>query len=103
MAGRRKVANRYLHQEDFEFEYEGRTYYAEVGASAYYNYIPGTMFRRNGDPGDPPELVWDVLDVKLYAVQDAETGDMIENIPQGMIDTVWGMLEDDEGDYEWTD
>ena len=29
--------------------------YANVEATADYWYYPGAMYRRNGDPGDPPD------------------------------------------------
>ena len=93
-------ANQYFSQDDFEFEYEGKKYYAEVHASAFYQYIPGKMYHRNGDPGDPPDEIFDVLNVTLENVIEVDTGESVTPT-EDMINTVWGMLED--GDYDWND
>ena len=36
-------------------EYDGVELDCDVRASGTYYYYPGCMYRRNGDPGDPPE------------------------------------------------
>ena len=98
----KQEANQFFNQDDFEFELDGRTYYAEVHASAYYHYTSGTMYRRNGDPGDPPEEDFDVLSVTVENVQESGTDDTVP-VTQDMIDTVHGMLEDGDYDWEWAD
>lgn len=36
-------------------EYDGVDLDVDVHASGTYYYYPGCMYRKNGDPGDPPE------------------------------------------------
>lgn len=58
--------------------------------SVDYYYRPGTMYRRNGDPGDPPEESYDDFqvedheDVTVYAVD--EDGDIIDEVPDTWYD-----------------
>lgn len=40
----------------------------DVLARGTYYYSPGTMYRRNGDPGDPPEEDIDVASLELEDV-----------------------------------
>ena len=55
-------ANMYYNTDEFEVN---DTVTCTVYATAYYSYTPGTMYKRNGDPGDPPEEDFEVLDVDL--------------------------------------
>jgi len=49
--------------DDLEFSYNGREYSVDVHARAEYYYSPGCMYRRNGDPGDPPEYDFEITDI----------------------------------------
>lgn len=40
----------------------------DVSASGTYYYSPGCMYRRNGDPGDPPEEDTEVTDIEVEFV-----------------------------------
>lgn len=49
--------------DDLEFTYNGRYYSVDVHATAECSYSPGCMYRRNGDPGDPPEYDFELTDI----------------------------------------
>lgn len=40
----------------------------DVSAQGTYYYSPGCMYRRNGDPGDPPEEETDVISIDIEGV-----------------------------------
>ena len=40
----------------------------DVSATGSYYYSPGTMYRRNGDPGDPPEEETDITSIDIEGV-----------------------------------
>ena len=61
--------------DDLEFSYNGREYSVDVHATAEQYYSPGCMYRRNGDPGDPPEYDFEITDI------DATWSDITEEEP----------------------
>ena len=86
-------------------EYKDKEYDVDVTALGTYTYYPGCMYRKNGDPGDPPEenLNVDSFDVEYIFYH----GNRIE-IPDEELkdfnDCVQGALEDlDYGSWEQLD
>ena len=91
----------------------------DVSAQGTYYYSPGCMYRRNGDPGDPPEEETDVTSIDIEGVfitgidtdikswLNAETIKEIEDLCCEAIED--GQLEMetcdepdyDDDDYEW--
>lgn len=52
----------------------GEEYDIDLHATAYYHYTPGTMYRRNGDPGDPPETEFEIEYIEIEFIFN-ENGD----------------------------
>lgn len=75
-------------------------YECTVSAECDYYYSPGCMYKRNGDPGDPPEEDFEVTDVSIEEARDIETNELVEPIPDGLQEKVREELQN--GDYEWS-
>ena len=58
--------------DDYTIEVGGFLYRLGVHAEAEYSYTPGSMYRRNGDPGDPPEESFELTSLECLG---AERGD----------------------------
>lgn len=86
----------------------------DVTASGTYYYSPGCMYRRNGDPGDPPEEETDIVsidiehifinsmyeDIDIKSWLNAETIKAIENLCQEAIEDGQLEMESCEPDYD---
>ncbi len=55
-----------------EWPYEGRDYHISLRAKAKEYHAPGRLYLRNGDPGDPPEDVFELksIDATWYLVDE---------------------------------
>lgn len=65
--------------------------YANVEATADYWYYPGTMYRRNGDPGDPPDEELEIDKLKILEVidKDGNSVAITEEIEDVVTDTLY--------------
>lgn len=99
-------ANQEYHESDYEIE-DG--IYCTIYAQAYYHYTPGTMYRSNGDPGDPPEEDFEVLKVELtdfYGIDEEDR--RYEFVPSEerialYTKQVQEMLDDGDQNGDWED
>jgi hypothetical protein len=70
-------------------------------ATGTHYYSPGCMYRRNGDPGDPPEDDYEVESIDITSAHD-DNGECLSRLTDAKI----GELEEkiasaiDNGDYE---
>lgn len=103
----RSRANQSYHEEEYDVD-DGMT--CTLDATAYYHYTPGTMYKRNGDPGDPPETEFEVLSIELtdFKRLNDETGEMedYEPTPEEMKayeDEAQEMFDNDEQACDWED
>lgn len=86
---------------------DGKNYIVDVKASADYYYDPGCMYRRNGDPGDPPESEFSIEEVE--AVWKDEDGNIVpstEEMNEALRDKLqdldgWESEEAPEPDYDY--
>lgn len=88
---------------------ENITYRLDVHAEADYCYISGTMYRNNGDPGDPPD---EELDIKTVVAnwylldenEEEEKVDATEEMTEELYDYLYEMdienWESEDEDYE---
>ena len=80
-------------------------YDVDLTATAYYYYSPGTMYRRNGDPGDPPEEEFSVENVDINEVYDEEgnaiTDEAYKSIADKILDACYDYLEDNPDLFEY--
>ena len=88
---------------------EGKTYRLTVHAEADYWYTSGTMYRSNGDPGDPPdeELDLENVDANWYLLDEdgeEEKVDPTEEMLDELYDYLYEMditdWESEDEDYE---
>lgn len=54
--------------EDFPLDKDEKVL-ASFTARAEYEYIPGCAYRRNGDPGDPPDEIFEIIDVDIKTIK----------------------------------
>lgn len=88
---------------------ENITYRLDVHAEADYCYTSGTMYRNNGDPGDPPD---EELDIKIEVAnwylldenEEEEKVDATEKMTEELYDYLYEMdienWESEDEDYE---
>lgn len=55
--------------DDLEIWIGDKEYSGSVEAYGEGWYEPGTMYRRNGDPGDPPDGDWDIKEVEVLQIK----------------------------------
>ena len=88
---------------------EDKTYRLDIHAEAAYWYTPGTMYRSNGDPGDPPDEELDivVLVANWYLLDEdgeEEKIDATEEMTNELYDYLYEMdienWESEDKDYE---
>lgn len=92
----------------------------DISAEGTYAYSPGTMYRSNGDPGDPPEEETDIIsidiehifinsmyeDIDIKPWLNVETIKAIEDLCQEAIEDGQLEMQIDEPDYDdddWED
>lgn len=83
--------------DDLEFTYDGKEYCVDVHATAEYYYSPGCMYRRNGDPGDPPEYDFEIIDIDAtwYDITEEEPYEVEpdDSMKQYLVDLLYNMSE----------
>lgn len=85
----------YLSFEDtIEVNTDDVDYTCEVAARATYKYWPGTMYRSNGDPGDPPEDDLEITRLEVNDCWETETGQRLLFIDKHIENACEGFLED---------
>lgn len=80
------MSNMVYNSDEYDVEVDGKLYYCAVEGKATSIHTPGTMYRRNGDPGDPPEdyfevdslTVSNITDEDGNAITDEETVNAVE-------------------------
>lgn len=80
--------------DDLDITVDGKNYTVDVTARADYYYDAGCMYRRNGDPGDPPESEFEIEEVN--AVWHDEDGNVVEATEE-MTDALENYLQDADG------
>lgn len=60
---------RSYYNPDYRIEYKGTEYSVMVDAYGEGWYTPGTMYRSNGDPGDPPDGDWEIKEVNIFQIK----------------------------------
>lgn len=55
--------------DDYTIEVGGFLYRLGVHAGADYSYTPGSMYSRNGDPGDPPEESFELTGLECLGIE----------------------------------
>jgi hypothetical protein len=55
--------------DDYTIEVGGFLYRLGVHARADYSYTPGSMYSRNGDPGNPPEESFELTSLECCGVE----------------------------------
>ena len=68
---------RNYYNDDYRVELNGVEYSVEVSAYGEGWYTPGTMYRSNGDPGDPPDDDFnietiDIIKIKIWVEGDVD-------------------------------
>lgn len=86
--------------DSFYLGIEGKTYRLDIHAEANYWYTPGTMYRNNGDPGDPPDedLEIEKVDANWYLLdEDGEETkvDATDDMTAELYDYLYDMSIDD--------
>lgn len=81
-------------EDTVEVEADGVGYTCEVVAYATYRYWPGTMYRSNGDPGDPPEDDLEITRLEVNDCWETETGQRLLFIDKHIENACEGFLED---------
>lgn len=51
---------------EVELVINGTVFSVDVSATAEYYYSPGSMYRSNGDPGDPPESELEITNIESF-------------------------------------
>lgn len=74
---RARHCNKFYYNEDFNFEYKDVYYVCGVDAGAIYNYTPGSMYNRYGDPGDAPDVDFDMVYCDSWGFEYEDTGEEI--------------------------
>lgn len=74
------MSNYVYTNDDLEFEYDAKFYKIDVEAHATYEYDPGCMYMRNGDPGYPPESSFDIdsVDSTWYLINEDDSLTKVE-------------------------
>ena len=92
----------YYYNDDFEVVIDDVTYKCCVEAKAEAEHIPGTMYRSNGDPGDPPDDYFDVTSCEVTSVTDE---DDVPIDDQEIVEKVYGKAYDyllaNEDWFDW--
>lgn len=91
------------------FNYNNEEYEADVLARGTYSFRKGRMYMRNGDPGYPDEESFEIDDIEVEAVFDAEgnevsyTEDMYDCIEEALNDVDWEIddYEPPEPEDDW--
>lgn len=88
------MSNYVYANDDLEFEYEDKFYKVDVEAYATYEYDPGCMYMRNGDPGYPPESSFDIdsVDSTWYLINEDDSLTKVE-ATEAMKDALREFLE----------
>lgn len=60
----------------------------EFTARGTYYYSPGSMYRNNGDPGDPPEEDIDVKSIDITCIRDEEGNDITDSYTEEQIKSI---------------
>ena len=95
------MSNMHFYNDDYEVELNDRIYHCCVEGTATSIHEPGTMYRRNGDPGDPPVDEFDVdsLEVSGIVEIDEDGNEMPvtdEDVRSEVESCVWDDLSDNE-------
>lgn len=89
---------------DAQLEVQDKLYDVEFFATAEYTYSPGCMYKRNGDPGDPPEEDFYLMDVdaiwRLDGEEVEETPEMADTLTNYLYDNQEEFLQDAPDDYD---
>ena len=92
------------YNDDFEVIIDNTTYKCCVEAKAEAEHTPGTMYKRNGDPGDPPEDYFEVTSYEVSNVTDADDASVDDQeIAQKVYDDVYDYLSANEDWFDWED
>ncbi|MBP3622027.1 MAG: hypothetical protein J6J16_09735 [Lachnospiraceae bacterium] len=67
---------RNYYNPDYRIEYKGTEYSVMVSAYGEGWYTPGTMYRSNGDPGDPPDGDWEIKEIDILQIRYWVEGDV---------------------------
>jgi hypothetical protein len=59
----------YYNNDDYRIEYNGAEYSVALSAYGEGWYEPGTMYRSNGDPGDPPDGDWEIKEIDISQIK----------------------------------
>lgn len=59
----------YYNNHDYRIEHEGIEYSVHVSAYGEGWYEPGSLYRSNGDPGDPPDGDWEIKEVEILGIE----------------------------------
>lgn len=86
--------------DDLEFSYNGREYSVDVHATAECYYSPGCMYKRNGDPGDPPEYDFEITDIDATWVDITEEDSHEVEPDAGMKQYLVDLLNDMSESFE---
>ena len=54
---------------DYRISYKGKEYCMLVSVRGEGWYTPGTMYRSNGDPGDPPDGDWVIKEIEITQIK----------------------------------
>jgi hypothetical protein len=66
----------------------------------YYPGSPGSMYKKNGDPGDPPEdEEVEVLSARIENSNGRDVYDELSDEDKGMIDEAASMLANEDRDF----
>lgn len=92
----------YYYNDDFEVAVDGDDYKCCVEAKAEAEHTPGTMYKRNGDPGDPPEDYFDVTSCDVTNITDVDDVPVDDQeIVQKVYDKVTDYMLANEDWFDW--
>lgn len=83
--------------DDLEIWIGDKEYSGSVEAYGEGWFTPGTMYRSNGDPGDPPDGDWDIKEVEVLQIkiwdEDKEDWVIVNDYSDGYEDLVKAFKE----------
>ena len=92
-------------QNDYSISVDSQDYSCYVFAKAIFNYHPGKLYMRNGDPGYPDDEDFEITNVDVEAHQNGEKieGDKLEKIKEAISDELYEMDYDKWNEYGFED